>query len=81
MPTADLTQSVWNLDADEFLSMGDIEEQATFLLLYAILAPSSHNSQPWEFTVTGNEIAVGADESRWLEVADPEKRELYISVG
>lgn len=81
MPTADLTQSVWDLDADEFPSTGDIEEQATFLLRYAILAPSSHNSQPWEFRVTGNEIAVGADESRWLEAADPEKRELYISVG
>ncbi|OYR49376.1 Acg family FMN-binding oxidoreductase [Halorubrum sp. Ea8] len=81
MPTADLTQSVWDLDTDEFPSTGDIEEQATFLLRYAILAPSSHNSQPWEFRVTGNEIDVGADESRWLEAADPEKRELYISVG
>jgi nitroreductase len=81
MPTADLTRSVWNLDADEFPSTGAIEEQATFLLRYAILAPSSHNSQPWEFSVTGNDIAVGADELRWLEAADPEKRELYISVG
>jgi nitroreductase len=81
MPTPEFTQSVWELDADEFPSTGDIEEQATFLLRYAILAPSSHNSQPWEFMVTGNEIAVDADESRWLEAADPQKRELYISVG
>ncbi len=81
MPTADLTRSVWDLDASDFTSSGDIEEQARFLLRYAILAPSSHNSQPWQFRVAGNEIDVGADESRWLEAADPEKRELYISVG
>jgi nitroreductase len=81
MPTADLTRSVWDLDASDFPSSGDIEERATFLLRCAILAPSSHNSQPWQFRVGGNEIDVGADESRWLEAADPEKRELYISVG
>ena len=81
MPTADLTRSVWDLDASDFPSTGDIEDQARFLLRYAVLAPSSHNSQPWRFRVAGNEIDVGADESRWLEAAGPEKRELYISVG
>lgn len=81
MATADLTRSVWDLDASDFPSSGDIEERAMFLLRCAILAPSSHNSQPWRFRVAGNEIHVGVDESRWLEAADPEKREVYISVG
>lgn len=81
VPMTDLTRSVWNLDASDFPSTGDIEDQARFLFRYAVLAPSSHNSQPWRFRVAGNEIDVGADESRWLKAADPEKRELYISVG
>ena len=81
MPRADLTRSVWDLEADEYPAAGDVEARASFLLRYAILAPSSHNSQPWRFRVTGNEIAVGAETSRWLEAADPDQRELYLSVG
>jgi nitroreductase len=65
----------------EFPSEGDIEEKAEFLLRYAVLAPSSHNSQPWEFAVEDEKVHVYADESEWLEVADADKRELYFSVG
>lgn len=81
MPPAALTRSVWNVDTDDFPADGAIEAQARFLLRYAILAPSSHNTQPWRFDVHGNEISVAAVESRWLDAADPDKRELYISVG
>jgi nitroreductase len=70
----------WRVRESEFPS-DDIEEQATFLLRYAILAPSSHNSQPWEFAVEDEKVYVYADESEWLEVADADKRELYFSVG
>jgi len=80
MPAA-LTGSVWQVEADDFPSDSSTEEQAKFLLRYAILAPSSHNSQPWVFDLSGDEIRIGADESRWLDAADPDKRELYISVG
>jgi len=71
----------WELRESEFPSEGDIGEQARFLLRYAILAPSSHNSQPWEFAVEDEKVLVYADESEWLEVADADKRELYFSVG
>jgi hypothetical protein len=81
MPSAALTRSVWDVEAGEFPSDGSIEDRATFLLRYAILAPSSHNSQPWTFDVRGDEIRIAADESRWLDAADPDKRELYVSVG
>ncbi|HET6480491.1 MAG TPA: nitroreductase family protein [Actinoplanes sp.] len=47
----------------------------------AILAPSLHNSQPWRFRLTGEEIAVYADHDRQLDVLDPDGRELLISVG
>lgn len=53
-----------------------------FFLEYAILAPSSHNTQPWMFKIVGDDaIEVYADDSRWLKIADADKRELYISVG
>jgi nitroreductase len=48
---------------------------------YAVLAPSSHNSQPWRFRIADTYIAVSADESKALPVADRDRRELYISLG
>ncbi|VWC62340.1 nitroreductase [Burkholderia contaminans] len=51
------------------------------LLAYAVLAPSSHNSQPWRFIVDGPTIAVCADRVRALPVIDPFDRELIISCG
>jgi nitroreductase len=71
----------WEVRESEFPTGGDIEEKAEFLIRYAVLAPSSHNSQPWEFAVEDEEVRVYADESEWLEVADADKRELYFSVG
>ena len=57
------------------------EEKLTFLLRYAILAPSSYNTQPWNFNISGNEIDIFADRSGWLQVADADQRELYLSLG
>ncbi|EJO55372.1 nitroreductase family protein [Burkholderia multivorans CF2] len=48
---------------------------------YAVLAPSSHNSQPWRFLVDGNTISLCADRVRALPVVDPFDRELIISCG
>ena len=51
------------------------------LVYYARLAPSTHNTQPWKFVIGRRSIDVIADETRWLRVADPYRRELYISLG
>jgi len=52
------------------------------VLYYASLAGSSHNSQPWKVVVTGNRlIRLYADTTRELPVVDPDRRELYISLG
>ena len=56
-------------------------ERLRFLINFAALAPSTHNTQPWLFRVEADYIDVFLDESRWLEVADADKRELHISVG
>jgi nitroreductase len=82
MTDAELTYDVWNVDASDFPEESTLQEQARFLLRYAILAPSSHNSQPWRFDVgPEGDVAVAPDESRWLEVADDDRRELHLSVG
>lgn len=66
---------------EAFPADGPLAERARFLLGYAVLAPSSHNSQPWAFAVDGDRIRVYADESRALPVADHDGRELDLSVG
>lgn len=38
---------------------------------YAILAPSSHNTQPWLFRISGDHVDVLADRRRRLPVVDP----------
>lgn len=81
MSGSDLSTAVWDVDADAFPADAPIEDRVRFLLRYAILAPSSHNSQPWSFGLSGDTVDIYADESRWLEVADADRRELYISLG
>jgi hypothetical protein len=49
--------------------------------VHAVLAPSSHNSQPWIIQVEDGALAIRADRSRALPVTDPEGRELLISCG
>jgi nitroreductase len=71
----------WDVKEGDFPSNGTPEERLAFLLNYAILAPSSYNSQPWKFNVSGDVIRIFADKSRWLQVADADQRELYISLG
>ncbi|MCK2215915.1 nitroreductase family protein [Actinomadura sp. ATCC 31491] len=44
-------------------------------------APSVHNTQPWSFAVSGDEISLRADTERKLRVGDAAGRELVISCG
>jgi hypothetical protein len=72
---------VWNIKESDFPANGSGVDKMTFLLNYAILAPSSYNTQPWRFNVSGDEIRLYADRTRWLTVADADKRELNVSLG
>lgn len=47
----------------------------------AVLAPSSHNTQPWFFRMREASIELFADRTRALPVNDPDDRELTISCG
>lgn len=52
-----------------------------FLLGYAILAPSTHNTQPWQFRINAMDVELYGDGSRRLAVVDPQGRELIMSCG
>jgi hypothetical protein len=56
-------------------------ERVVFLLRYAVLAPSSHNTQPWRFRVDADGVELRADRTRRLPVVDPHDGELVISCG
>ena len=47
----------------------------------AIRAPSIHNTQPWRFELRGGVLALRADRSRQLGIADPDGHSLLISCG
>jgi nitroreductase len=78
---SELTKEVWDVSEKDFPESSPIETQLGFLLRYAILAPSTKNSQPWAFSIQGDRIHVLADLRRCQEIADPDRRELYISLG
>jgi len=56
----------WQIKEHDFPRDGDSAEKLKFLLRYAILAPSSHNTQPWKFSVGKDEIRIFVDKTRWL---------------
>jgi nitroreductase len=47
----------------------------------AALAPSVHNTQPWQFVAGDDGIDVRADRSRGLTYLDPTGRQLHVSCG
>lgn len=67
----------WRVDLDHFQKHGTVRS----LLDFAVLAPSSHNSQPWLFEVSDDRILVYANRQRQLVASDVNDRELYISLG
>ncbi|MFA9459791.1 Acg family FMN-binding oxidoreductase [Thiohalorhabdus methylotrophus] len=71
----------WRVAESDFPRKGSIDEQLRFLLRYAVLAPSSHNSQPWRFRIRDGGVDLFADHSRGLPVVDPNDRELIMSCG
>jgi hypothetical protein len=51
------------------------------LVRLACLAPSSHNTQCWQFGVAGSSILVTPDLTRRLPIVDPDNHHLYVSLG
>ena len=70
-----------DIDPRAFPKHGTRKMQTKFLLQYAVLAPSGHNSQPWKFRLVDNKVEVFADQTKALHVVDPKNREMVISCG
>lgn len=65
----------------DFPSAATDAEILRFFVNYAILAPSSHNTQPWLFRIREGSLELIADRTRALPVVDPNDRALTISCG
>ena len=73
--------AAWRVDENDLAANAAPADKLRFALRYAVLAPSSHNTQPWRFIVDGETATLNADRLRALPVADPYDRELIISCG
>ncbi len=72
---------IWDTDEKEFPTDRSQEEQLKFLLNYAIMAPSTHNTQPWKFKIETNKIHIFVAPDRALPISDPTKRQAFLSLG
>jgi nitroreductase len=77
----DTSLDPWSIALDEYPLTGTPAEKFRAALRFAVLAPSSHNSQPWQFRMAGDALELLADRARALPVVDPDDRELTISCG
>lgn len=71
----------WEVSERDFPAAGPIDAQLRFLLNYAILAPSKHNTQPWLFHIEQKSVELYADRTRVLSLVDANGRELIMSCG
>lgn len=72
---------VRDIREEDFLKLDTLQGKIRFILQYAVLAPSTHNSQPWLFKVNENSCEVYLDSSLKLRHADPKGRDVHISIG
>jgi len=70
----------WDLNIEDFYKIQEEEEKLKFLLKFAVLAPSSHNSQPWGFLVKENTVEIYLNEKR-APKHDGNNRQVFISIG
>ena len=73
------SELAWSIDPDDFPILGSPRQQLAFLVRYAVLAPSGHNTQPWRFVLSDTHVDVVADTSRALHMVDPHDREMTMS--
>jgi hypothetical protein len=69
------------LDPAKFLNAASPEDKIAALLEYAVLSPSTHNTQPWKLKIGDNLCQLYIDRKRQLPAADELQRDMYISLG
>src|SRR6185369_14947284 len=73
--------NAWQVDAKDFPSRGSLQDKISLLTKYGVLAPSVHNTQPWQFQVGADFLLVTANPDLLLPHADPTGRGLQIALG
>jgi nitroreductase len=76
-----MSSTVWQVDEKDFPLSGDISDKIRFLLRYAILAPSAHNTQPWRVEIDGNMMNIFRDPAFTLRESDATLRETFLGLG
>ena len=71
----------WCIDAGEYAELPNLSAKITFLVRYAVLAPSPWNSQPWKFRIEDSRLFLYEVPERLQEHRDPEGREHYVGCG
>jgi hypothetical protein len=73
----------WKISVFDFKNQKTDYEKLLFFLNFGILAPSSHNSQPWEFKLDEKKLSIYVFKSkiRSLPTGDPNNDLGYISIG
>lgn len=70
----------WRIDLRDLVIPRDHEEQMHLLIRCALIAPSAHNSQPWNVRITDNGLELTINSERAL-LADIKNRQTMISMG
>jgi nitroreductase len=71
----------WQIQETDFPRLESVEQKLKFLTKFGLLAPSTHNTQPWIFAITSNHLTIKPNWRYRLPEADPINRNLYISLG
>jgi hypothetical protein len=71
----------WLVNEAAFPQTGSLAERVLYLCRYGLLAPSVHNTQPWQFRVDGATLHISFAAERLLDAGDPTGRERWLSLG
>jgi len=73
--------SAWHINPKDFSNGWTDIEKLQFFARYAILAPSGHNTQPWQFQRRGESLVLGVNPQRELPFSGALAAEPYVSLG
>lgn len=66
--------AAWQISESDYPAQGSASEKLCFFAKYAVLAPSTYNTQPWLFYVYDGVLKLIIDRRQALAVIDPEDR-------
>ena len=71
----------WHINSGDFSEAWPDIKKLQFFARYAILAPSGHNTQPWQFVAKNTAILLRADAARSLPYSGLKANEPLVSIG